>query len=147
VGVDPEFRRRWRLNWLWCLNEFSDIDLQRRMWLDPANRNPHWSYVEIMCSYFDDVIGERTYAALVAEGLISAEEATVVSVLHTLLDSHEAPGGDDWNAVRLLADPAWQAIVTEAKKANRRLAEYLVDPAEKDALLVPYFPVPQTPKP
>jgi len=28
------------------------------MWLDPTNRNPHWSYGEIMCSYFNDVLLE-----------------------------------------------------------------------------------------
>ena len=26
VNADPEFRRSWRLSWLWCLNEFADID-------------------------------------------------------------------------------------------------------------------------
>jgi hypothetical protein len=139
---DPEFRQRWRLNWLWCLNEFADIDLQRRMWLDPTNRNPHWSYVEIMCSYFNDVLCERSYVDLVSEGLVSAEEANIVGALHALLDRHEAPDGDDCDAARVLADPAWQAVTTEAKTTKRRLAEYLVDPAEKDALLAPKFPEP-----
>jgi hypothetical protein len=140
VNADPEFRQRWRLNWLGCLNEFADIDLQRRMWLHPDNRNPHWSYVEIMCSYFDDVMYQRTYAEVVAEGLVSAEEATTVASLHDLLDRHEAPGGDDWNSAKVLADPAWQAITAEAKATNSRLGKLLTDPAERQALLEPFRP-------
>jgi hypothetical protein len=113
----------------------------------PTNRNPHWSYVEIMCSYFDDLIGERTYDDLVTQSLISAEEATVVSPLHALLNGHESPDGDDSNGARVLADPAWQAIAAEAKATKERLAEHLVDPAEKHALLAPGLQRPQGSRP
>jgi hypothetical protein len=140
VNVDPEFRQYWRLNWLTCLNEFADADLQRRMWLDMENTNPHWSYVEFMCMYFDNVICDRTYAELVAQGLVSDAEAALVEALHVLLDKHEAPDGNDSNAAGVLADPAWQAITVEAKATNARLAHLLTDPAERDALLVPSVP-------
>jgi len=135
VNADPEFQHRWRINWLGCLNEFADIDLQRRMWLDPTNRNPHWSYGEIMCSYFNDVLLERSYVDLVTEGLVTDEEAITVAALHALLERHEAPSGDDWDNAGVLADPAWLAITAEARATNRRLAELLTDPAERQALL------------
>ena len=70
-----DLRRTVRLSWLSCLNEFANIELQRRMWLDPANTNPHWSDVEIMCSYLDDVLVDRSYDTLVAQGLVSAGAA------------------------------------------------------------------------
>jgi hypothetical protein len=140
VTADPDFRRYWRLNWLGCLNEFADTDLQRQWWLDPTNRNPHWSYVEFMCSYFNDVLHDRTYAELVAEGLVSSEEAATVGPLHALLELHEAPAGNDWDNASVLADPAWQAITDEAKVTNQRLAELLTDPAERRELLEPFKP-------
>lgn len=132
-----EIRRILRLRWLSCLNEFADVELQRRMWLDPANTNPHWSYVEIMCSYFDDMLMGRSYDALVAQGLVGTEEAAIVRPLHDLLDLHDAPGGDDWDAKRILADPAWLAICNLAKVTNLRLAGLLTEPAEREALLNP----------
>ncbi|MFI5030500.1 MAG: hypothetical protein ACHQPH_07355 [Reyranellales bacterium] len=137
MSADPAFRQYWRLNWLGSLNEFADIGLQRRMWLDLTNRNPHWSYVEFMCKYFDDVICDRTYAQLVAEGLVSAAEATLVEPLHALLDEHEAPDGNDSNAAGVLADPAWLAITEIAKATNLRLVALLADPSERAALLSP----------
>ena len=131
MSADPAFRQYWRLNWLGCLNEFADIDLQRRTWLDLTNRNPHWSYVEFMCTYFDNVICDRTYTELVAEGLVSVAEAILVEPLHALLDEHEAPDGNDSNAAGVLADSAWLAITVEAKAINARLARLLADPAER----------------
>lgn len=110
------------------------------MWLDPKNTNPHWSYVEFMCSYFNDVLHDRTYAELVAQDLVSAAEAALIEPLHALLDKHEAPDGNDWNAAGVLADPAWQTVIIEAAAANARLARLLTDPAERDALLAPSAP-------
>jgi hypothetical protein len=90
-----------------------------------------------MCKYFDDVICDRTYAQLVAEGLVSAAEATLVEPLHALLDEHEAPDGNDSNAAGVLADPAWLAITEIAKATNLRLVALLADPSERAALLSP----------
>jgi hypothetical protein len=39
--------------WFASVAEIADIDLQHRKWLDPTNTNPHWSYIEFVCSYPD----------------------------------------------------------------------------------------------
>src|SRR5262249_37673779 len=96
-----------------------------------------WSYVEIVCSYFDDVLADENYDRLVARGLVSVQETAIVKPLHELLERHEAPGGDEWNAQRILADPAWLAITDKAKATNLQLAALLNERAEKDVLLKP----------
>ena len=59
---DEEQRINWRWQWLSAIQAFADIELQRRRWTDPHERNPHYSFVECMCSYFDDAfMTKRTH--------------------------------------------------------------------------------------
>lgn len=129
-----DFRRTWRQNWLNCLREFADEDLQRRMWLDPGSRNPHWSYIEFMCSYFDDTLHSRNYDWAIGEGLVTDQEVATVASLHYLLEHHEAPGGDDFDNERILKDQSWAEIVHAAKSSIGELASILKDPAERAIL-------------
>ena len=41
-------RRNWRTNWLNSVREFADAETQRRSWLDAANTNPHFAFVECL---------------------------------------------------------------------------------------------------
>ena len=106
VSDASDFRRAWRLRWWGCLSDFADIDLQRRRWLDPENTNPHWSYVEFMCSYFNDLLCDQGYDWASNEGLVTKEEVQAVAALHGLLDRHAAPQGDDYDNEKVLNDPA-----------------------------------------
>jgi hypothetical protein len=128
-----ELRRIWRQNWLNCLREFADHDIQRK-WLDTENRNPHWSYVECMCSYFDDTLAGQGYDWTIADGLVTDQEAAAVTSLHHLLDNHKPPGGDQYDHERILNDQAWHEIIDEAKRSLRNLAALLNDPTEKAIL-------------
>ena len=128
-------RRTWRNMWLSCLRESADADLQQQMWLDPRNKNPHWSYIEFMCSYFDDTFHGSNYDLVMREGLVTESEAATVAALHQLPAAYEAPNGNDFDNSAILQDPAWTAIVTEAEQVRKRLASFLVDPAERDILL------------
>jgi hypothetical protein len=129
-----DLRLVWRRNWLICLGQFADKNLQQRTWLDPKNRNPHWSYIEFMCSYFDDTLRSHSYDWAIAEGLVTKQEAAAVAPLHELLVRHEAPGGDDYDNDRILNDPAWHEIVEAANRSIRDLTPLLEDPHEKTAL-------------
>jgi hypothetical protein len=131
MNEQTNLRCTWRQSWLGCLQDFADADLQRRTWLDPHNQNPHWSYIEFMCSYFDDTLHGEGYGWAIGEGLVTKDEADAVAALHHLLTTHEAPGGDDYNNERILNDPAWNHIVEEARQATEKLALLLSDPAEK----------------
>jgi hypothetical protein len=135
MNEQTDLRRTWRQNWLGCLSEFADAGLQRQRWLDPENRNPHWSYVEFMCSYFDDTLHGHGYDWAISEMLVTDREAAAVAPLHELLKHHEAPGGDDYDSERILNDPAWLDIVEEARRSTSNLAALLTDPTERNILL------------
>ncbi len=132
--IDAE-RLRWRLQWLACLQDFADLDLQFRMWLDPSNTNPHWSYVEFMCKYFDDTLHSSDYSWALREGLVTQAEVDVVASLHVLLVAHQSPSGNDLDNLAVLDDPAWRAITTEAATIQVRLLALLTAPSEIQMLL------------
>ncbi|HSI39855.1 MAG TPA: hypothetical protein VLA00_04820 [Xanthobacteraceae bacterium] len=129
-----DIRRRWRQNWLNCIRDFADADGQRRGWLNPNNENPHWSYVEFMCSYFNDILQSQSYDWAVRQGFVTSDEAAAVASMHRLLDLHQAPDGNDYDHAQILADPAWSVTVAEAVRAKDNLLTLLNDD-EKRILL------------
>lgn len=135
--ASAELRTVWRGNWLAAIHELADLHMQRATWLNPANRNPHYSFIEYVEVYFDDLAlteDHGGYAARIAEGLLSADEAAVVRQLHSLFDQYKPPGGDfDHGAI--LDDPSWHRIVEAAKEAQHRLAGIITEPGEQARLL------------
>lgn len=132
-------RRHWRLMWLSSIQAFSDSETQRTRWLDPAERNPHFSFVECMCSYFDDAfLGEDdAYEKRIATGMLSEEEAAAVAEFHAVAERYKKPTGDDWDVRAILQDAEWHAVVDAAQIAQERLLPLLADGAERDALTQP----------
>ena len=122
----------WRQEWLGCLAAFADGSRQRQTWLDSTNTNPHWSYVEFMCCYFDDTLRGDTYDWALAEGFVTAQEVGIVSRLHQLLRRHNAP--DDVDHAQILADPDWSELVAEAEKVRRGLLACLTESDERSVL-------------
>jgi hypothetical protein len=130
MNNQAELRRVLRQNWLNCLRDFADQDVQLRTWLDPENRNPHWSYVEFMCCYFHDTLAGGGYGRAIAEGLVTDREAATVASLHHLLESYKPPGGNQYNHEKILRDKAWNEIIDEAKRSLGNLAALLDDQIE-----------------
>ena len=127
-------RRNWRSNWLASIQEFADIETQRRLWLDPANSNPHYSFVEYLCCYFDDlVLADEGYRGVLAEGLISSEEVAAVSNFHEIADAYNSPT-DDYDHAAILDDPNWKAVVEAAQQARATLLTLIDDPRERSLL-------------
>jgi hypothetical protein len=103
--------------WFEALREIADLDLQRQRWLDPANSNPHWSYVEFVCKYPDSdqlMDGSR-------RNYLSPAEATVLQEFGEMLYAHKSPNGNNYNHEAILNDPAWQEVVRAAGAALKRL--------------------------
>jgi hypothetical protein len=48
VPANDETGKNLRAQWLGALGQIADLELQHRTWLDPANRNPHWSYIAVI---------------------------------------------------------------------------------------------------
>jgi hypothetical protein len=130
--TDAELRRFWRQLWLTALQAFADSETQRSQWLDPDQCNPHFSFVECMNCYFEDVpcLGqEEGYRTPLELGHLSEAEAACVAEFHALAVAYEKPC-DPWDAAGILADPAWQRLVLSAQRAQRALLATLEDPDE-----------------
>lgn len=138
---NEELRPNWRRNWLGSIQEFADLDNQRRLWLDPNVSNPHFTFVEYICCYFDGlavfdgpVALGGSYAVAREKGLVTAEEAATVEPFHAILDAYETPGKDDFDHQAILADPKWRETVAAAKSAQSALLPLIHDPVERRAL-------------
>lgn len=121
MSADQEFRRNWRRDWLCIIQEFADYDGQRRSWLDYTNTNPHYSFVEYMCSYFDDLrLSDGGYDWSLSEGLLSTEEVDAVAGFRQTANCYDSPT-DDYDHQAILAYPKWLEVVGAAKQAQAAL--------------------------
>ncbi len=132
-------RHYWRLRWLSSIQAFSDSETQQTRWLDPQERNPHYSFVECMCSYFDDAFmgDENAFDRRIQRGHVTVEEVAAVEDFHALADAYQSPERDDYDNAAILADPEWHAVVDAAEQAKQRLLPLLKEPAEREALMQP----------
>lgn len=136
IAPNPERRARWRNDWLSSIEELANLDMQRATWLNLTNANPHYSYIEYLECYFTDLCLSDGYAARVADGFLSSDEAAAASQLHSLLDRYKPPT-DEFDRQAILQDPRWLQVVSAAKVAQAMLATMLNDPEERKSLLIP----------
>jgi hypothetical protein len=121
---------RLRRIWFASLQEISNIDLQRRMWLDVANRNPHWSYIEFVCKYPDaDQLADAN-----ARGWLHALEFGIMNEFGLVLSDYSALCGDDYNNAAILEDPEWHAVVAAARFATQKVLAVITDESERKTL-------------
>ena len=119
-------------SWWFCLvSEIADIDLQRRMWLDHTNENPHWSYVEFASSYpdHDQILHARR------QGWLTTGEFEILRELRQVLGAYCPPGGNHYDNDAVLDDPAWHVVVKAAARAKQRLLSITADQRERAVLL------------
>ncbi len=119
-------------SWWFCLvSEISDIDLQRRTWLDRTNRNPHWSYIEFVCSYpdHDQILHARR------QGWLTAGEFEILNELRLILAAYSPPGADDYDNAAVLGDSGWRSVVEAADRAKQQLLSITTDKREREVLL------------
>ncbi len=83
----------WRKRWLDSINELTSFEVQTKSWQDIENRNPHWSFVEFMCCYFDDLLCYN-YTFYIENNWISKQEYIIIKDWHKSLDNYKSPNGD-----------------------------------------------------
>ncbi len=110
-------RKLWRNRWLSCINELTSFELQKECWLDETNSNPHWSFVEFMCSYFDDLGIDNNYENQLKKEWVSEKELETIIKWHELLDKYNSPKNDDYNHTSIIEDETWKIITQEGQKA------------------------------
>jgi hypothetical protein len=115
----------WRERWLGCINELTSLDLQKKSWLDKTPTNPHWSFVEFMCTYFDDLFPDDNYQYILKNGWITDEELRIISELHEALDKYNSPNNDDYDNEAILNDQKWLAIINLGQSVRAKLKNVL----------------------
>jgi len=107
------------------------------LWLDSKNTNPHFSFIEYFCCYFDDLnLSDGGYDWALSEGMLSADEVTAVAEFHQTADAYDSPT-DDYDQQAILADPKWTEVVAAAKRAQDALSQLIDDAHERRFLLEP----------
>jgi hypothetical protein len=119
-----------RTGWLSQVYQISDIELQRRTWLDLTNQNPHWSYIEFVCSYPDD--DQLSFAR--EHGWLSEREFDVLSKFRRILITYSPPQGNHHDNAAVLGDPGWQLVVEAAGRARQELLSITTDRLEREML-------------
>ncbi len=116
---------KWRERWLHCINEITSLDLQKKSWLDNSHTNPHWSFKEFMCCYFDDLANDDNYKTQLEEGWVSKQEFEVIKPWHEKLNNYGSPSNDDFDHEAILNDPKWLEILEIGKIVKNNLARIL----------------------
>ncbi|WP_044205612.1 hypothetical protein [Flammeovirga sp. OC4] len=127
-------KKQWRERWLACINELTSFELQQRSWLDKTNTNPHWSFVEFMCSYFDDLAIDNRYEHQLQHKWITKTEFSIIEKWHDQLDKYDTPNNDDYNAAEILKDTKWQSIVEKGYHMKIELSK-IISTSEKQILM------------
>ena len=128
---ESELKKIWRKNWLSSIQYIASIKDQNQYWIDPEQSNPHWSFVEIMCEYFDDLNLDKGLENYVEKGFVSENEYKLVIKLHNQLDKYEPPNKDEYDHIAILKDPTWISICNEAKRTCKKLLSVLSDQEER----------------
>ncbi len=124
----------WRKRWLYSINELTSFDLQKKSWLNRTHTNPHWSFVEFMCCYFDDLVIDDNYKYQFDKGWVTSEELEIIKAWHEALDKYDSPKNEDYNHEAILKDPKWLDILQIGVKSKHKLAE-IVSESEKQILI------------
>ncbi len=123
----------WRERWLGCINELTSLDLQQKSWLDKTHTNPHWSFVEFMCSYFHDLGIDDHYKYPIDKGWLTNQEFEIIKDWHDALDKYDSPKNDDYDHSAILIDPKWLDILQVGQTMKSKLASTLNE-TEKNIL-------------
>lgn len=115
---DVELKQRWRLYWIHCIFEFSNIKLQHMSWIEgenatwPKGEVWHSSFEECLAAYFDNLALDDAYVKALEAGNVSKEEASHANAFHQLAYLYIEPSEDP---EEILADEEWIEIVGLAK--------------------------------
>ena len=126
-------KKLWRDRWLSCINELTSFELQRKSWVNKSSTNPHWSFVEFMCSYFDDLGIDNDYEYQLKQDWISETEHNTIQYWHKLLGKYNSPTNNDYDVEAILTDEKWLSIVEEGIKVKNELSK-IVSKEENEIL-------------
>ncbi|PKV51532.1 hypothetical protein ATE84_3617 [Aquimarina sp. MAR_2010_214] len=114
-------KETWRRNWLFMLKDLTNLEYQKQTWLNPKNTNPYYSFVEFMCSYFDDLNLTDGYKRLIESNFVSTQEYESIEKWHKLLAGYNSPQNEDYDNQAVLNDEKWLEILDLGKESIENL--------------------------
>ncbi|GJM63892.1 hypothetical protein [Persicobacter diffluens] len=128
-------KQLWRKRWLSAICKLTSLELQKASWLDKANTtNPHWSFVEFNCCYFDDLGIDNDYEYQLKQEWITKNELDTIQPWHELLDRYTPPANDHYDVKAILFDKKWLSIIEEGVKVKNKLSK-IISKEENEILL------------
>lgn len=115
-------RELFRQRWLDDINQLTSYELQKKSWLDKTNKNPHWSYAEFICSYFDDNYIYLGYDFFIELNYISQAEYNIIKDWHNELDKYKEPKDDEQS---ILNDQKWINIVEKGRVSKENFKKII----------------------
>ena len=131
IKMDKE---TWRRNWILMIKDLTNLEYQKRTWFDSNNTNPYYSFIEFMCSYFDDLDLSEGYQKHIESELVTKAEYETISDWHKLLSEYESPNNYDYDNRAVLNDKNWLKIIDLGKKSLKSLKSNL-DKFERSLLI------------
>lgn len=132
--MNDETKNNWRDRWLNSINELSSIGLQQISWTNISLDNPHYTFIEFMSCYFDDLVLSEDYSKELKQNYVSLKEYKTIEDWHKKLIAYKTPQNDDFDNYAILVDPNWIEIVELGRQSKFMLAEIL-STAEKEILM------------
>jgi hypothetical protein len=129
--VTSDDKNLWRERWLSSVNQLTSLNLQKKSWLDTAQTNPHWSFVEFMSCYFDDIGIDENYKYPIEREWLSKKEFEIIISWHEELDKYNSPKNDPYDHLAILEDPKWFEILQTGLTMKSRLASILNETEKK----------------
>ncbi|WP_417556933.1 hypothetical protein [Mesoflavibacter zeaxanthinifaciens] len=105
----------WRKNWILIIKDLTNLEYQKQTWLNQDNKNIYYSFVEFMCSYFDDLDLDDGYEKFIKWGFVTQKEYDSISKWHNLLSEYKPPNNNDYSHSAILNDKKWIDIVELGK--------------------------------
>jgi hypothetical protein len=108
-----------------------------RMFCDAGGRvDTFWSCEECLLNYFENGYFpvELDYGEAVRMGYLSHAETDAVAAFHAVVSAYRAPNDDYFDLPTIAEDPAWLAVVVEARVARRALSMLIKSEDERRLL-------------
>lgn len=118
-------KKYWRIEWLKSLNELSSTKLQQTSWLNEKETNPHYSFIEFINQYFNDLFIDNNYEYQIEKKWISKKEFSIINCWHINLSNYNSPQNKDYDHLSILNDKNWIKLVDQINSIKPELSKEL----------------------
>ncbi|TVT42926.1 hypothetical protein FNT36_02205 [Hymenobacter setariae] len=108
---DEDLRELWRVRWKASIEELTSLEHQHETSLNTSKSSVHYSFVEFMCCYFDDLLCGLNYGQLAENSYVSEQEKDILLEWHTALEDYNSPQSNGYYDITIWNNPEWQRIV------------------------------------